>query len=268
MKLRFPRFAGAENDAREMSFADHLRELRYRVIVCCIAVAVFLVPAWFLYSPMMEFLNEPYCSALLEANPAGNCDFLVTNPLVPFSLRMKVAGYGAFFLAIPVILWQLWRFIAPGMYKKERRYAMAFSLSAVVLFGLGMFISYITLNQAVNFLVRVGGDTIDFRSGPGEFVQLALFMMMAFGLGFQIPVLLVSLQMIGVLKPDQLSKYRRHTIVGIVVLAAGITPSGDPISLAALSIPMYFFFEISVIIGRIYNRQKQKKLANMAATHD
>lgn len=268
MKFRLTRFAGAERDAKSMSFADHLRELRYRVIVSCIAVGVFLIPAWFLYTPMMEFLNEPYCSALLEANPNGNCDFLVTNPLVPFSLRMKVAGYGAFFMAIPVIVWQLWRFIAPGMYKKERRYALAFSLSAVVLFALGMFISYITLNQAVNFLVRIGGDTIDFRSGPGEFVQLALFMMMAFGIGFQIPVILVSLQMIGVVKPEQLSKYRRHTIVGIVILAAGITPSGDPISLAALSIPMYLFFEVSLVVGRIYNRQKQKKLATVAAAND
>ena len=159
---------------------------------------------------------------------------------------------------MPVILWQLWRFIAPGLYKRERRYAIAFTATSFLLFVMGAVVAYFTLTQAVDFLVRVGGDDIDIRSGPTEFVRLALFMMTAFGVGFEFPILLVSLQLIGVVTPQQLSSWRRPTVLIIVVLAAAITPSGDPVSLAALSVPMYLFYELSILLGRLFLRRRRK----------
>lgn len=252
-------FKGAERQGAEMTLADHLKELRYRLIVCVGAVVIGMIPAWFLYNPLINLLNTPYCDALVGVDPTAQCKFLVTNILNPFALRLKVAGYGGVFLAMPIILWQLWRFLAPGLYKRERRYAVAFTLSALSLFTFGAYVAYFTLNQAVQFLVRVGGPDIDVRSGPNEFVKLALFMMLAFGSGFLFPLVLVVLQMIGVVTPQKLSSWRRQIILIIVVVAAVITPSGDPISLAALSVPMYVFYEIAVVFGRIMARRKGRE---------
>lgn len=250
---------GAERKGSEMTLGDHLRELRYRLLVSLAAVFIGMIPAWFLYETLLRFLNKPYCDALLDVDKLARCEFLATNLLDTFGLRLKIAGYGGVFLAMPIILWQIWRFIAPGLYKKERRYALAFTVSALVLFTAGAAVAYLTLAQATVFLVRVAGANIDVRSGPTEFVKLALFMMLAFGVGFLFPIVLVVLMMLGIVTPQKLGEWRRQSIMIIVVVAAVITPSGDPISLAALSIPMYIFYEISLVIGRIFNRSKAKK---------
>ena len=233
---------GAEREGADMTLADHLRELRYRLLLCVGSVALLMIPAWFLYPWFIDILNEPY----------------VTNILDPFSLRLKVAGYGGLFLAMPVLLWQLWRFIAPGLYRRERRYAIAFVGTSLVLFVLGAGVAYLTLSKAVEFLVQIGGPDIDIRSGPNEFVRLSLFMMLAFGLGFEFPIVLVALQMLGVVTPQQLSSWRRQVVLVIVVLAAAITPSGDPFSLAALAVPMYLFYELSVLLGRLLVRRRER----------
>lgn len=247
-----------------MALADHLREARNRLLICLGTVAVMLIPAWFLYPWMVNMLNAPYCNALTNLDPETSCKFLETNLLAPFTLRMRVSGYGALFLAMPVIVWQLWRFIAPGLYKKERRYALAFSVTATVLFALGAATAYLTLTQAVSFLVNIGGPDVEIRSGIENFVKLALFMMLAFGIGFQFPVIVVALQMIGVVTPQRLSSWRRQAIVLITIIAAGITPSGDPISMFALAIPMYIFYEASIVIGRLWNRRKAKAKSKAA----
>jgi len=249
---------GAERPGSSMALADHLREARNRLLICLGTVAFMLIPAWFLYPWMVDLLNAPYCRALTNLDPETSCKFLETNLLAPFTLRMRVAGYGALFLAMPVIVWQLWRFVAPGLYKKERRYALAFSVTATLLFVAGAATAYLTLTQAVSFLVNIGGPDVEIRSGIENFVKLALFMMLAFGIGFQFPVVVVALQMIGVVTPQRLSSWRRQAIVLITIIAAGITPSGDPISMFALAIPMYVFYEVSIVIGRLWNRRKAK----------
>lgn len=241
-----------------MSLGDHLRELRTRLLICVGTILAMMIPAWFLYPWMTKILNAPYCDALRNSEPGANCKFLETNLLDPFALRLKVAGYGALFLAMPVILWQLWRFIAPGLYKRERRYALAFTVSSLLLFVLGAGLAYVTLSKAVDFLVNIGGPTVEIRSGIGNFVKLSLFMMLAFGVGFQFPVLLVALQMVGVVTPQRLSAWRRQAILLISIVAAGITPSGDPFSMFALAIPMYLFYEISILIGRLLGRRRRK----------
>lgn len=248
-----------------MALGDHLRELRRRLLICMGTIAAMLIPAWFLYPWLIDVLNAPYCDALRNIDPESSCKFLETNLLDPFTLRMRVAGYGALFLSMPVIMWQLWRFIAPGLYKKERRYALAFTVSSMVLFVLGALVAYFTLTQAVSFLVNIGGPDVEIRSGIGNFVKLSLFMMLAFGIGFQFPVVVVALQMIGVVTPQRLSSWRRQAIVLITIIAAGITPSGDPISMFALAVPMYLFYEASILIGRLWNRRKRKKAVRAEA---
>ena len=242
-----------------MALGDHLRELRTRLLICVGTVVVMLIPAWFLYPWLVDILNAPYCDALKGIDPETSCKFLETNLLAPFTLRLRIAGYGALFLAMPVIAWQLWRFVAPGLYKKERRYALEFTVSATGLFVAGAATAYVTLTQAVSFLVSIGGEDVEIRSGIENFVKLALFMMLAFGIGFQFPVVVVALQMIGVVTPERLASWWRQAIVLISLIAAGITPSGDPISMFALAVPMWLFYAISIWIGKLWNRRKRKK---------
>jgi sec-independent protein translocase protein TatC len=259
MKVRSGVLKGAERDGANMSLADHLRELRVRLLICLGTIAAAMVPAWFLYPWFTDVLNQPYCDALVAADPLADCRFFETNVLEPFALRLRIAGYGALFMAMPVIMWQLWRFVAPGLYKRERRYALAFTLSSLSLFVLGAGLAYVTLSRAVGFLVSIGGPEIEIRSGIGNFVKLSLFMMLAFGVGFQFPVLMVALQLIGVVTPERLSSWRRQTVLIIVVVAAGITPSGDPFSLFALAVPMYVFFELSILLGRLLLRRRRRR---------
>ncbi|MEZ5270660.1 MAG: twin-arginine translocase subunit TatC [Microthrixaceae bacterium] len=121
-----------------------LRELRRRLFICLGTIVIALIPAWFAYPWLVDFLNAPYCDAQLSLDPEATCRFLETNLLDPFTLRLRIAGWGAVILAMPVILWQLWRFIAPGLYKRERRYAFAFVGSGTALFALGAAIAYYT----------------------------------------------------------------------------------------------------------------------------
>ena len=252
---------GAERDGSQMTLGDHLKELRWRLLVVIGAVTLFLIPAWFLYPWFSQLLQHPYCDALRNIDAHADCKFLNTAPLAPFTLRLRIAGWGAVLLAMPIILWQVWRFVAPGLYKKERRYALAFVVSALVLFALGAVLAYEILPKAVDFLIRVGGPEVETRYSIGDFTRIVVLMMVAFGVGFEFPILLVALQMVGVIQPGTLAKYRRQGILVIVVVAAAITPSGDPFSLFALAVPMYLFYELSIFLGWLFVRKQRKKEA-------
>jgi len=235
----------------QMSLIEHLNELRSRLIKCTIAVLLGALVVWTFYHQVLRFLLEP----LQEARP--DAEIIITDPLQGLTTRLKVAGYGGIALATPVLLWQLWRFIMPGLYPREKRYAGPFVVSGVLLFTLGAGLAYWTLPRALDFLIEIGGgDDVEALFTPDKYVQLVTYMMLAFGAGFLFPILLVFLQLVGVLSFRRLASWRRYAIIGIVVLVAVITPSGDPISLAALSVPMYLFYEASILIGRVITRRR------------
>jgi sec-independent protein translocase protein TatC len=247
----------AELPGGQMSLIEHLNELRSRLIKVSLAIAVAAVLMWIFYTPVLEFLKEPLKSADPDAR------LILTDPLQGLSTRLKVCGYGGIALATPIILWQLWRFIMPGLYPRERRLAVPFVASGMALFVMGAGLAYWTLPRALQFLISVGGGEADLDAffTPDKYIQLIVYMMLAFGVGFEFPILLVFLQMAGLLTFQRLVKWRRYAIVLIVVLVAVITPSGDPISLAALSIPMYLFYELSIVIGRIITRRRASAAA-------
>ena len=237
-----------------MPVVEHLAELRNRLFICLIAVGVAAIGVFVVYEPILRFLKHPYCEAL----PKGrDCDFFVTSPLAPFGVRLQIATYGGLILAAPVVFWQLWRFIAPGLHARERRYAMPFLMTSIVLFALGGFIAYLTFPKALHFLITIGGTNLDVRLDPIKYVSLILLMILAFGLSFEFPVLLVFLQLVGVLTPQTLLKGWRYALLAIFVLAAVITPSGDPYSMLALAIPMTIFYFMAVVIGVIFQRRKR-----------
>ena len=150
--------ATKKSDEGRMSLVEHLTELRTRIIRSVIAIAVGAVVGWFLYNPILDFILEPYCDTLGEACADGEATLRVDEPLEGLSTRMMVAGYVGIMLAVPVWLWQAWRFIAPGLYPHERRHGMTFVGLGVVLFAAGASLAYWTLPRALEFLTEIGGE--------------------------------------------------------------------------------------------------------------
>jgi sec-independent protein translocase protein TatC len=241
-----------------MTLMDHLRELRNRLVKSVIAIVLLGIVCYVFYNQIFRFFVHPYCQSVQGTD--ADCKLYLPDLLNGFLLRMKVATYGGVVLALPVILWQLWRFIMPGLYKNERRYTFWFVISSLFLFALGAALAYYTLPAMYSWLRANSGPSNDLVviQSADRYFWLSAMMMVGFGIGFEFPVLLVALQLVGVLKTSTLTHFRRQAAVIIVVVVAVITPGGDPISLIALSIPMYVFYEVSILIGWLLNRRKKK----------
>jgi sec-independent protein translocase protein TatC len=248
------------SDDGRMTIWEHLAELRSRIMKVLVAIALAAVIGWISFPYVLEFLQRPYC----DIQP--NCDLLALDPLEPFMVRLKVSAYIGIAIAMPIILYQIWRFVTPGLYPHEKKYALPFVLSSMVLFVFGATLAYITLNPALSFLNSIAGASIETQYSPEKYVTLILYMMLAFGAAFEFPVLLVALQLIGVLTPRQLLGWWRMAIVIIAVIAAVITPSQDPISMLALFVPMTILYFGSIAIGALVGRRRRKKSAKAAAT--
>lgn len=248
-----------QTDDARMSLVEHLTELRNRLIKIVLAVVAGMLLAFLLYDWMFDILLGPYTD-FAKANPGttiGDGKLLQVDPLEGFGIRMKLAAYGGIGFAMPVILWQIWRFVTPGLYAHEKRYAVPFLVSALTLFVLGAGLAYYTLPQALDFLGRIGGeDNFVTAYAPTKYFTLITYMMLAFGIGFEFPILLIFLQMAGILSTQTLRRGRRFAIVGICVLVAIITPSGDPISMLMLAVPMVVFYEVSILVGRVIERRR------------
>ena len=257
-----------ELDQGRMTLIEHLTELRSRLIKCAVAVAIGAVVCWFAYPWILDQLIQPYCDLFGEddvspfaTETTGECPLLQTNPLEGFSVRMTIAGYGGLALAIPVILWQLWAFITPGLYAHEKRYAAPFVIVGAFLFLLGGGLAYWSIPRALSFLADIGGPNLIQAFSPGPYLGFVVKMIVAFGIGFEFPLLLVFLQMIGLVHNETLRRGRRFAAVGIVVLAAVITPSGDPFTLLVMSVPLYLLYEGAIIFGRLRERRRRKRSA-------
>ena len=255
----------SEDTDGRMPLLEHLAELRNRIIKAVIAVAIGATIGWIIYPWVLDFLTEPL-TQISENLRLTDGKLLLTGPMEGFFLRIKISTYLGIALAMPVILYQLWKFIAPGLYQNERRYGLSFVVSAMVLFVLGAAVAYLTLPKALQFLASIGGDSfVAAYTGP-EYLTLIVYMMLAFGLGFEFPIVVVFLQLIGVVNSRQLRDFRRFALVIITIIAAVITPSTDPYSMLALAIPMMIFYEVSIVIGRIRERRLRKAAAAARAT--
>jgi len=249
MAISLKRRSQAKPSPDAMTLGEHIGELRRRVIVGTIAFVVAATIAFLFYNPILHWLKEPYCQVA-----PGHCSFYITGPLDGLALRVKIAAYGGLFLASPVLLWELWRFITPGLKPNEKRYAIPFVIASICLFALGCTVAYLTFPHALGWLQHIGGPSLHEILDPTKYLGLIVLLMTVFGLTFEFPVLLVSLEIAGVLSPKKLSSWRRWAIVVIVVVAGVITPSSDPFSMMALAIPLYIFYELSIIIGKIIKR--------------
>lgn len=239
-----------------MTLVEHLTELRRRLIVCIVAVVIGTLIGFFLYNTVISFIAHPYHD-FARRHPTRVLEggqLVVMAPLEGFSTRLKVAAYLGIFFASPILLWEMWRFITPGLHKHERRYAIGFVASSLLLFSVGVTVAVLVWPKALDFLISIGGNNIATLFSPSKYVGLYVAAAAIFGVVFLFPVLLVFLEIVGAVPSRRLRKIRRPAIVGIAFIAAVATPSNDPYSFVAMAVPLYVFYELSIVIGRILKK--------------
>lgn len=240
-----------------MTLTEHLGELRTRIIRSALAVTVGMVVIIAFYDQVLEFLLQPYVD-LCNRETTDFCDpeLIFTSPTDGLSTRLRVGMYGGIIAALPVILWQVWRFVVPALHAKEKKYAIPFVLSSLALFLLGGALAYYTVGRALQFLISWAGEDPTALFTVSSYISLIGLMIFAFGVGFLLPVLLVFLQLVNVVSPRRLLRSWRYATIGVFVLAAVITPSGDPITLMMLALPMLFLYFVAVLIGWLVLRRR------------
>lgn len=241
---------GRFRNAQEgMTLGEHLAELRYRLMVSFGILLAFGVVGFILYPHLLGVLRHPYC----VASPR-HCQFLVQNPLDGLSLRVKVGFFAGFVVSFPVFLYQAWRFITPGLKSRERRYVLPFLLSSMLFFLGGVALAYSSFGHAIQFLQSIGGSTLVSFYNPNQYFSLFLMMMFIFGLMFEFPVVLVALELSGAVASATLLRSWRYAIIAITIVSAVVTPSGDPLSMVALAVPLTIFYFAAIGVGKIFKK--------------
>lgn len=241
-----------------MTLVEHLDELRKRLFIALGAIAVASIAGWFLYEPVLELLQDPYCETinnLPEGNrPPTGCAFVFQGPVDPVLIKLKVVVFIGLLIALPIVLYELWRFISPGLTRKERRMGIPFVLVSVLLFAAGVAIAYLTLPKGLGFLLGFAGSGFVPLLTGDRFLGFMMLLSLAFGLSFEFPVIIVFLALVGIVTTQQLRKWRRIAIVSIAVFAAVITPSADPYTMLAMMIPMVLLYEAAIIVARLFGK--------------
>jgi sec-independent protein translocase protein TatC len=229
-----------------MSLLEHLEELRRRLIITIAAVVIGAIIGFFLSDPALQVLRAPL--------PAQYDHLIFTRVTEIFELRLKIGIFIGIALAMPVILYQVWRFVSPGLTTRERHAIWPLLLAALLLFALGVEVGYVIIPFALAFLLGLAPAGIPALLTVGEYVGFVTTMMLAFGLVMEFPIVLVALSRVGLLSYRRVAAQRRLIILGIVIFAVVVTPGGDPFSPSILSAVMYLLFEGSLLVMRLAGR--------------
>ena len=249
----------------EMPFLDHLEELRWRLIWSLGAFALALVVAFTLMTrvDIIRFLEQPILPFLHGRK------LIFTHPGDPFRIVLNASFVLAIVLSAPVILYQAWAFLAPALYPHEKRMVVPVLIGATALFCLGVALSfYIVLPFTLGFLLQFQATSLEPMITASEYFGFAISMSLAFGLVFELPILILALTALGIVTPAFLNKYRRHATVLCIVVAAFVTPGADPTSLFALAVPLYLLFELSVVLSTYVHRRRVRRLAAAVALEE
>ena len=237
----------------EGTLMSHLLELRDRLMKAMISIFIAFVPCAYWSNELFDIVAKPLIAKL----PAGT-SFIAIGVISPFMAPFKLAVYLAIFIAMPYIIYQLWAFIAPGLYRREKRFAVPLLVSAVLLFYVGVFFAYFAVFPVMfEYLVHSGPTSVKMQTDISNYLDFVLMLFFAFGVAFEVPVAVVLLVVTGLVKVESLTDNRGYVLIGIFVVAAILTPP-DALSQCIMAVPMYALYEGGLIMARIMYKMRRE----------
>lgn len=249
-----------------MSVMDHLRELRRRIVIVLILVALGAVLGWYLYPHTLEFLKQPYCDVPAKyryqvPGKPNDCVLIYTQVFGGFLARLKISVISGIIFTSPLWLYQIWGFITPGLRKKERRYTVIFILASSLLFAFGVALSFFLIYRAMATLLRLSGEgTVGFFT-VDSYISFVTMMLLVFGVAFELPLVIVLANFAGVLPARVLKRTQRAGIFLVFLFAAVATPTADPFTMIGMAIPMVLLYEGAILLAVSHDRRKARRKA-------
>jgi sec-independent protein translocase protein TatC len=249
-----------------MSLIAHLTELRNRVAKSLLALLVATAVAFWWYDHGLgEFIRAPYCgldeSLRYGGDSSGGCGLLITDVFGGVFIRLKVAFLAGAVLSAPFWLYQLWAFITPGLKRQEKRYGIGFVAVSTLLFALGAVLAYVSLAKGLELLLSLAGDGVVIALTAQDYIGFVLSLLVAFGVSFEVPLIAIALNVVGVLSYDVLRRSRRWIFFLTIVFAAFVTPTQDPFTMLLMAGPMIVLFEGAIQIARVVDKRRAKRAA-------
>ena len=235
---RYVRSQRRANPEGRMPLFDHLRELRNRIVKMALALVAGMIVGFVFFNPVWHIIERPLCSAVIRGHSGcrtlGVNQLVLNGPLDAFYLRVKVALIAGVILSSPIWLYQIWAFIAPGLYVREKRWSYIFLGAAIPLFGLGITLCYLSLARSMHYLLGLTPQHVSNLIQDDQYMSFVMAMMLAFGLAFEVPLLIVMLNLAGILAHERFRKWRRMLIFGMFLVAGMANPSPDPLTMLIL----------------------------------
>jgi sec-independent protein translocase protein TatC len=258
---RLPRSRKVINPEARMPLMEHIRELRNRVLKAVLAITVGAVIGWFVYPYVWHFIKAPYCRINIydPITHSRGCTLYVNGLFDSFFLRLKISIATGIILSAPLWMYQFWAFIAPGLHAKERRWAYFFAGSAIPLFALGGTFAYFAMTKGLRFLLHMVPTGVQPLITINTYLGYAIAMLLIFGLAFELPLIMVLLNLAGVLTHQRFAKWRRMIIFGVFAFAAVATPSPDPISMLLLAVPCVLLVEGAEVFAWANDRRRARR---------
>lgn len=251
-----------------MTLGEHLAELRRRLFISLLAVLVATIVAFLFHHRILSILTRPYCHLPASYRLVSNrCTLVVTGVLDAFTVTLKLSLYVGLVLSSPVWLWQVWRFVTPGLHQSERRYAVGFVASSVALFGLGCVVAYFTLANGLHFLLSFATGGLTSLLTFDSYLSYVVAIVLVFAVSFEFPLVVVMLNLVNVLSYARLRRWTRGVIFGIFAFAAVATPTQDPFTMLALAVPIVGLYGAALGFAFIHDRRAARRAASSPYAH-
>ncbi|HUF29897.1 MAG TPA: twin-arginine translocase subunit TatC [Gemmatimonadaceae bacterium] len=250
------------SSSAEMPFLEHLEELRWRILWSLLALAIGVIIGFFLVIKfdVIGLLARPITPFMQGQK------LVFTHPGEPFGITMKASLLIGMIFALPVIAYQVWGFVSPALYKHEKKVVIPVLAGATFLFAGGVALAYfVVLPLTLGFLLGLQTESLESMIKASDYFGFAISMSLAFGVTFELPIVIVALSSLGIISAKTLQRYRRHAVVLCFVGGALITPGGDVMSMLALALPLYLLFEFSIVLATLIDRRRARRIAREAA---
>ena len=242
-----------------MPLVEHLRELRYRLGVALAAVAVVFVVAFVLREQVVDFFSAPYCRLDVALDADGQCVLASFTVTEQFTAVLRSCLIVAVVCSAPVWIYQLGAFLVPALHPHERRYVLGFTVASLLFFAVGCVFAYLVVDRGLELLLGFAGDDVQAVQGVRSYLDFLTAVLLAFGVAFEMPVLVMFLHLVGLLPARRMRDWRRGVVLGIAVFTAVITPTQDPITFLAMGVPLYVLYEICIVLARLRERRRHRR---------